>query len=261
MEPKIKKQFKSYVSEIKIIDGEERTLTALVSTATKDRMDEVLDPNGVDLKSFKKNPVVLFQHDTDNLVIGKAVWIKKVAEGVLSKVQFAKHQLAEDVFNLFKGGFMKAFSVGFIPREWKIGNKDSEPRRTYTEWELVEFSAVAVPANPDALVTALKTKAIDLAQDTQKLLGVAIPAKKIKEPDKKEVKNTSDDLIAAMAEIKQLQEKLDNVDKDNEDLRYKLYVALYKPKGTLSEIADNEIVQKIDDAVVGAIKKVTGKVS
>jgi len=48
---------------------------------------------------------------------------------------------------------MKASSVGFVPIEWKNGDGEKEPRRTYLRQELLELSLVSVPANPEALVT------------------------------------------------------------------------------------------------------------
>jgi len=41
------------------------TLTAFVSTAARDRYDEVLDPKGVDISNYNKNPVVLWAHKYD----------------------------------------------------------------------------------------------------------------------------------------------------------------------------------------------------
>ncbi len=142
-------------SEIKGVDVAERTLTAYVSTNARDRMDEVLDPEGVDLTKFKKNPIVLFAHDYGSPPIAKALWIKKDGDGILSKMQFATTERAEEIFSLYKDGFMKAFSVGFIPKEYTDGDGNKSPRRTYNKWELLEYSAVPVPANPEALALAI----------------------------------------------------------------------------------------------------------
>ena len=78
----------TFSSEIKGIDEKEQTLTAYVSTGARDRMNEVLDPAGIDMSNYKKNPVVLWAHDYTKPPIGKAMWIKKDGVGVLSKVKF-----------------------------------------------------------------------------------------------------------------------------------------------------------------------------
>ena len=150
------KKFLGFDCQVKSIDEGERAITALISTAARDRMDEVLLPEGADLKNFRKNPVVLLSHNYSQPPIGRAMWIRKMADGILSKVQFAKTQIAEDVYNLYKDGFMKAFSVGFMPKEWEDGDGKKSPRRTYSKWELIEYSAVPVPANPEALALALE---------------------------------------------------------------------------------------------------------
>lgn len=161
---------KVFTSEIKAIDERENTLTAYISTDTIDRMREVLDPAGVDVSNYRKNPIVLWAHNYDMPPIGKALWLKRDGNGILSKVKFASTAFAQEIFQLYKEGFLKAFSVGFIPKEKEYAKEEDKdnpkkPRLTYKKWELLEYSAVPVPANPDALALAiqkgiLKTEAI-----------------------------------------------------------------------------------------------------
>ena len=81
--------FKEVVAEIKGIDDKEQTITAFVNTGGRDRMNEVVDIGGVDLRNFKKNPVVMWAHKYGDLPIAKALWIKKDEGGLLSKMKFA----------------------------------------------------------------------------------------------------------------------------------------------------------------------------
>ncbi len=258
-------------SEIKGIDLEERTLTAYISTNARDRMNEVLDPAGVDLKQFNKNPIVLFAHDYSSPPIGKALWTKKDGDGILSKVQFANTEFANEIFDLYRGGFMKAFSVGFIPKEIVRGKVDEngnlmegEPRRTYTKWELLEYSAVPVPANPEALALAI-SKGILKDEGLKKMFE---PDKKGEDPPEADpvLEPTSPEATEApksselLAEIKILSDK--NIALENEilNLRYKLLEKEKKP-ATLSEITDEQINNIIKDQLVGVIRKTTGKVN
>ena len=48
---------------------------------------------------------------------------------------------------------LNAVSVGFIPLEWV----ETENGFDILKWELLEFSAVAVPANQDAIAEAVKS--------------------------------------------------------------------------------------------------------
>ena len=59
--------------------------------------------------------------------------------------------------------YLNAVSVGFNPSEWKwVDDEDRPWGIDYNKQELLEYSAVPVPANPEALIDA-KSKGIDLA--------------------------------------------------------------------------------------------------
>lgn len=125
------------------------------STAAVDRDNEVLSIEGWDLKAYKKNPVVLEAHNYWEPAIGRAkVSIKD--KQMVFRIEFPPEGVypRADLFRkLYKLGFMKASSVGFIPSEYKMGNGVDEPRRTFLKQELTEISLVTVPANPEALLS------------------------------------------------------------------------------------------------------------
>ena len=132
---------------IKSVDEDKSTLEAIFSTADEDRHGDIVRQNW-DLKMFKKNPVILNSHNywsaTD--VIGKAIKIA-VSDGKLSgKIKFAveENPIAKIIFDLYKGGFLNAFSVGFLPKEFS-------DKGEILKSELLEISAVSVPANAYAL--------------------------------------------------------------------------------------------------------------
>ncbi len=159
------KQYIDTIVEAKSINVTDRTLVALASTETEDRDGEVIETKGWGLKAYQANPVVMLAHNYAELPIAKALWVKKTKEGLKFKPQFANTPLAQEVFDLYKDGFMKAFSVGFMPIEWTDGDGKKGPKRTYTKTELLEISAVAIPANSEALRLAvsegrIKTKAL-----------------------------------------------------------------------------------------------------
>jgi len=70
--------------------------------------------------------------------------------------------MAKVAYGLYKGGFLSAVSVGFIPLQWENGTKEAGYRRKYTEQELVEVSAVSIPANPNALALGVKSGAVEI---------------------------------------------------------------------------------------------------
>ena len=153
----------------------ERTVTATISTGEVDRDNEVLVPKGGDFTNFLKNPVVLWAHNYYEPPIGKALWIKKVTDKIIAKMEFAETEKANEIYDLFKGGFLNAFSIGFAPvmaesssptpDEIKKNPELANARRVYRKWELLEFSPVPVPANPDALAMAVKSLDVSLSKD------------------------------------------------------------------------------------------------
>lgn len=172
---------KQFVAETKA-DAAERTVTAIISTSSIDRDKEILVPKGADFSNYLKNPVVMWAHNYFGQPIGRAMWIKRRGNTIVAKVEFANTEQADEVYELFKGGFLSAFSVGFrvlearepTDEDIKANPEWKGARRIFLKWELLEFSVVAVPANPEALVQAVKSQEIQLCDITQKLLDVEI---------------------------------------------------------------------------------------
>ena len=119
---------------------------AVFSSANQDRHGDVVHQN-FDMKAFKKNPVFIDSHNYDSIehIIGRIEPIG-VKEGMLQgDIQFAmmnpKGALASQ---MAEAGYLNTTSIGFIPKEF-------DDQGNPTKSELLEISAVSVPANPDAL--------------------------------------------------------------------------------------------------------------
>lgn len=134
----------AFIAEIKEV--EDRTFEVIASTEGTDRDGEVLIQAGIDMKNYLLNPVILFGHDYHSLPIGKATAIEQRDGKTIIRGVFASKEanpLAEQVFQLYKEGILKAVSVGFIAKRYDGMH--------ITESELLELSFVPVPANPEAL--------------------------------------------------------------------------------------------------------------
>jgi HK97 family phage prohead protease len=144
-------------------DAEEtRMLSFTISTASMDRDRDVISLDGWDFSNFAKNPVVLWAHNYRQLPVGRSSVPYRSGNKLKADVIFTPKGLDafnDTVFSMYRLGFMRAVSVGFRPRKWNI----NEERRGYDfiEQELLEFSAVPVPANPEALMDA-KGAGIDI---------------------------------------------------------------------------------------------------
>jgi HK97 family phage prohead protease len=133
----------------------QREIVGMITTNSVDRYGEIVEPDGAALESYRKNPVVLLNHKNWGLPVGKNLWIKTEGNGLLAKTRFADTSEGIDTFRLYDQGFMKAWSIGFLPLTWEDGTAAAGYRRKFTRWELLEYSAVTVPANPEAVSRAL----------------------------------------------------------------------------------------------------------
>lgn len=164
---------KFFLDEKAEVDKKDGTLIHYISTGAKDRDGDYMLPEGAKVKNYKKNPVVLYAHDYRSLPIGNNVWLKKDEKGWLAKTEFSDSEFAQQIKGLYDKKILRAWSVGFIPIKWENipakeetqGGQESitisiQPGRKYLEWELLEYSAVPIPSNPEALTLAMQNGTI-----------------------------------------------------------------------------------------------------
>ena len=124
------------------------------------------DPGSWDFTNFAKNPVMLWTHDYGSSErppmppIGSWVnWgIEPDGNGNNSLVmsgRFATHDFADLIYNLYLEGHMSAVSIGWTPLEYReIVHDGSFLGWDFFRNELLECSAVPIPADPDAIMVA-----------------------------------------------------------------------------------------------------------
>lgn len=143
--------------------GEEsRLIDFVISTETPDRYRDVISAEGWDLEAYKANPVVLWAHSYHQPPVGRAVDVQVDGKQLKARDEFVSRDLypfGYMIFQMYREKFLNAVSVGFLPQEWSY----DEERGGYNflASELLEHSAVPVPANAEALQEAL-AKGIDL---------------------------------------------------------------------------------------------------
>jgi hypothetical protein len=188
----------------------ERSVVAIISTLAVDRDDEVILPEGMVLRDFDLNRIVMFGHNYHELPVGKAAWVKATPDDnpsmIMAKTIYASEKAnpkAEQVFQFQKEGFPLAKSIGFIPLESKTAADkdwndvlglwrerraemfknmdkaqvvdDKDPKRIYTKWSLLEYSDVPVPSNPEAVGIAV-SKGLMNEEDAKKYLPTESPS-------------------------------------------------------------------------------------
>lgn len=160
-------------------------LTFTITTDVRDRDMDIVDPAGIQVENFRHNAVMQWAHQYDELPVGKSVemfatQIKMIKDGseqifnaVKARVVFQPDSNYHESYSGLRGsmvrrmyvsGFLNAVSIGFDPWTWeeieeKIEGRDQSIMSEmmgngtkFTKWDLLEFSAVPVPANPQALI-------------------------------------------------------------------------------------------------------------
>ena len=166
------------LGEPRATDAETRTLQVTITTRARDREGDVVEPRGLDFDAFLQNPVVLWAHDLTRAPIGRVRAVEVRDDRVDATVQFADTAMGREIHGLYAERYLNAWSIGFLPREWSVlEDTDGAGSQGFhiTAAEVVELSAVPVPANPEALTHALREGALALSPRVRKALGMPAP--------------------------------------------------------------------------------------
>lgn len=192
---------KAYISgEIRAFDRakaeETRTVEFVISDETRDRHGTVIPIKSWNIENYNKNGIVGYQHDVyggwgepnPDLILGRGE--AYVEDGkLIGRVTFEPAEinpLAEKIFQKVLHGTLKATSVGFRETVRGAWGEDEEavngknPTYYFGQVELLEFSIVNIPSNPNALRrTVEKDEELDrIAELTEEVgrLGAQIMA-------------------------------------------------------------------------------------
>jgi hypothetical protein len=130
----------------KLADGK---LEFVATDETLDRQGEVIPIDSWDLGNFKKNPVLLVNHDYKvQNIVGRAENLRFMDRGGKKMMTFEPvfhgiTQLAREVEAMVRETILNTVSVGFMRR---APGQDGDKQLN----ELMEISFVPVPANPGA---------------------------------------------------------------------------------------------------------------
>lgn len=144
--------------------NDDSTYDVLITTPRLDRYRDRVLPAGAHLENYRRNPVVLWLHDygghtpAGGVPLGLSLRESASERGIESTFRFREAANDGDFVNVIRAAWeqrvLRGASIGFEPirvEENDLGGLD------YVEWELLEWSLVPIPANPDALLTALRT--------------------------------------------------------------------------------------------------------
>lgn len=157
---------KSFSTEVRAPKGNpDRQLQFTISTAQVDREGDTIKVSGWDLRNFKSAGSILWAHDHSLPPIARPIKTWREGEFLKSIAEFTPHELnpfGDMVFRMYREKFLRAVSVGFLPIEYEFSEDEERAFGIdFHKQELLEYSAVPVPANPGALIEAGKS-GIDL---------------------------------------------------------------------------------------------------
>lgn len=159
---------------IKKVDMDKRTFEGIATTPTTDRVGDIVESEGA---KFKLPLPLLWQHDSGD-PIGWIHEAKVTSDGIAVKGEVAdvpepgalKERLL-DAWQKIKYKLVAGLSIGFNALEY------AEIKGTwgyrFTSWEWLELSAVTIPANQEATITAIKSAVKTLAASGHKFSGVS----------------------------------------------------------------------------------------
>jgi phage head maturation protease len=146
---------KSFQVELKEANENDLTVTHFISTERRDRGGDILLASGMVTEG---KVVVLHSHGYGSMgsePVAKNLWLK-VAEfgnnkGVLAKTQFFPDEVGRRLFLKTSTGYSPNWSIGWRPLKQRTQTEaDGSSTRIVESWELLEYSLVGVPMQPDA---------------------------------------------------------------------------------------------------------------
>ena len=134
-----------------------RRISLVAATRSLDRYGDRIEPAGIDLKAFRRNPVVLLNHN-HGVPIARAAAISMEGSNLTATVDFppaGRYAESDRVYALIQDGMLNTASVAVRPIKSRPLDADRPyAGRMYEQSELVELSIATVPVNPEAQITA-----------------------------------------------------------------------------------------------------------
>lgn len=236
-------------------------MKAIFSTESVDAAKHIMKMGGVDLSRFNDNPVLLFVHNDEAMPVGTIKNLRVENSQLVGEVVWdEKDPEALKIKGKYERGIMRGFSIrATIKKSHKVGNV-----RVIEEWELIEISCVAVPANKDCLVVEKSIKSKVEGSDEEIELPDVVRVDFFSNQFSKSILNMEQvfkklGIVAAEQQTEdEVMKKIGNLEKRASDAE-----ADVKKKESQIEALNDEIstlkedaeTQKINDLVDGAVTK------
>ena len=151
-------EYKSVPFAVKTIDPAPSgwEIEGLASTfwGSPDAYGDVVAPGAFSESIATRATKFLYEHYEP---IGKQLEIRETEAGLYGRWSIVNTRAGEDAHKLAVAGVLDSLSIGYIPLEWETR---ADGVRVLQKVDLLEVSAVALPANSNAVITGVKRRAI-----------------------------------------------------------------------------------------------------
>ncbi|MGM4906268.1 HK97 family phage prohead protease [Tardiphaga sp. 866_E4_N2_1] len=145
------------VIEVKALDGKRRTFSGWATTPAMDRVQDIINPMGAKFA----NPLVLLHQHNHDAPIGNVTFEKPTPKGIKFQAEMPVISDAgplkdrvDTAWGEIEHGLVRAVSIGFRPLKYAF--KD-DGGIEFQEIEIFELSTVSIPANAEAIISAVKS--------------------------------------------------------------------------------------------------------
>lgn len=144
---------------LKSFDERTRTFKGVASTVSPDRSQDIVEPKGAE---FRLPIPFLHQHDakkpigaiTKARVTNTGIEVDGYVENLPDAPASLKERL-DTAWAELKSGLVRGLSIGFNPKEYSFIKETGGIH--FTKWEWLELSAVTIPSQSEASITAIKS--------------------------------------------------------------------------------------------------------
>lgn len=181
-----------------IVDENKMSASVVIMTDAIDRQRERIMPDGLDITSYRSNPVVLWEHGLDPNVpfpVGKSksrsgeITVKPIANGWEATCFFSQtSKLGYEVFGLVAEDIVRSASIQALPRPGYVTrdyDADGNPFVVINKAELVEWSWTRMGVNQEAVRKTLSRGRVGgarLSDVLVKSLMAVLPPRRVWSP-------------------------------------------------------------------------------
>ena len=141
--------FEAHRAELFHVLPEDTSLDFIAYSGAVTRNRTLYNVAGMDIEAFKANPVVQLGHNFESNPIARASRIWKEGIMLRTTVEFDRSDHAQEIYRLYREGFMKGISVAVLPTAdvERREIEDGPTIRYFPQSQLIHLALVPIPGD------------------------------------------------------------------------------------------------------------------